>query len=203
MSIKDKEKWNQRYNCKRYLYGKEPSAFLRQKINILTKGDALVLAMGEGRNAVYLAQCGYNTTGIDISKFAIRKCRKLAQEKGVYINRIVADLDENEIGKVKYDLVTCFYFYDRLLLPKIIGLLKPQGMFILEQFSIDHLEHGTHGPRNPDYLVKPNELLGTFKSLKIIYYEDTIVELDEKWRQGTAAIIRLIVQNYPVEANII
>ena len=59
MSIKDKEKWNQRYNCKRYLYGKEPSAFLRQKINTLTKGDALVLAMGEGRNAVYLAQCGY------------------------------------------------------------------------------------------------------------------------------------------------
>ena len=52
MSIKDKEKWNQRYNCKRYLYGKEPSAFLRQKINILTKGDALVLAMGEGRNEV-------------------------------------------------------------------------------------------------------------------------------------------------------
>ncbi|HIM11776.1 TPA: hypothetical protein EYM26_13370 [Candidatus Poribacteria bacterium] len=121
----------------------------------------------------------------------------------MYINRIVADLDENEIGKVKYDLVTCFYFYDRLLLPKIIGLLKPQGMFILEQFSIDHLEHGTRGPRNPDYLVKPNELLGTFKSLKIIYYEDTIVELDAKWRQGTAAIIRLIVQNYPVEANII
>ena len=39
----------------------------------------------------------------------------------MYINRIVADLDENEIGKVKYDLVTCFYFYDRLLLPKIIG----------------------------------------------------------------------------------
>ena len=58
MSIKDKEKWDRRYNCKKYVYGKDSSLFLRQKINILTEGDALVLAMGEGRNAVYLAQCG-------------------------------------------------------------------------------------------------------------------------------------------------
>ena len=199
MSIKDKGKWDRRYNCEKYVYGKDSSPFLRQKINILTKGDALVLAMGEGRNAVYLAQCGYNTTGIDISEFAIRKCIKLAQEKEVYVSGIVADLDGDGIGKGKYDLITCFYFFDRLLLPKIISLLKPQGMFILEQFSIAHPERSTYGPRNPDYLIKPNEILEAFKLLKILYYEDTIVELNEAWWQGTAAIVRLIVQNFPIE----
>ena len=171
MSIKDKEKWDRRYNCKKYVYGKDS----------------------------YLAQCGYNTTGIDISEFAIRKCIKLAQEKEVYVSGIVADLDEDGIGKRKYDLITCFYFFGRLLLPKIISLLKPQGMFILEQFSIDHPERSIYGPRNPDYLIKPNELLEAFKLLKILYYEDTIVKLNEAWWQGTAAIVRLIVQNFPIE----
>lgn len=195
MSIKDKEKWDRRYHCKEYVYGKEPSDFLRQKINILAKGDALVLAMGEGRNAVYLAQCGYTTTGIDISEFAIRKCIKLAKEKDVYVNGMITDLDEDEMGKRKYDLITCFYFFDRSLLPKIISMLKPQGMFILEQFSIENPKQSTYGPRNPDYLIRPNELLETFKLLKILYYEDTIVELNEAWWQGTAAIVRLIAQN--------
>ena len=78
-------------------------------------------------------------------------------------------------------------------------MFKPQGMFILEQFSIDNPERSTYGPRNPDYLIRPNELLEAFKLLKILYYEDTIVELNEAWWQGTAAIVRLIVQNCPIE----
>ena len=83
---------------------------LRQKINILTKGDALVLAMGEGRNAVYLAQCGYTTTGIDISEFAIRKCIKLAKEKGVYVNGMITDLDEDEMEKGSMISLLVFIF---------------------------------------------------------------------------------------------
>ena len=110
MSIKDKEKWDRRYHCKEYVYGKEPSAFLRQKINILAKGDALVLAMGEGSNAVYLAQCGYTTTGIDISEFAIRKCIKLAKEKGIYINGMITDLDEDEMEKGSMISLLVFIF---------------------------------------------------------------------------------------------
>ena len=97
----------------------------------------------------------------------------------MYVIGIVADLDEDGIGKRKYDLITCFYFFDRLLLPKIISLLKPQGMFILEKVSIDHPERSICGPRNPDYLIKPNELLEAFKLLKILYYEYTIVKLNE------------------------
>ena len=143
------------------------------------------------------------TTGVDISEVTIRKCTQLAQEKEVHVNGIIADLDEDEIGTGKYDIITCFHFFDRLLLPKIIGLLKPQGTFILEPFSIDHPEHSTHGPRNPDYLIKPNELLETLKLWKILYYEDTIVVLNEGSQQEISAIVRLIVRNCPIEANII
>ena len=76
-----------------------------------------------------------------------------------------------------------------------INALKPGGVFILEQFSTDHPERGGNfGPQNPNYLVKPNELLEAFKSLRILYYEDTVVELNEGMHKGPAALIRLVAQ---------
>ncbi len=192
-----KARWDERYDRDMYIYGKEPAAFLKQKLDGLKKGKALVLAMGEGRNAVYLAQNGFDVTGVDISEVAIEKCNKLANERNTTVNGVVADLTDYDLGEAQFDLITKFYYYEPSIFPQIIDALKPGGMFILEQFSIDHLRYrGTSGfgPKNPDYLIKPNELLEPLKSLRILYYEDTVVELDEGMHKGTAAVIRLIAQ---------
>ena len=190
-------RWDERYGRNMYIYGKEPAAFLKQKIDGLKKGKVLVLAMGEGRNAVYLAQNDFDVTGVDISEVAIEKCNRLAEERNTMVNAVVADLTDYDMGKAQFDLVTNFYYYEPSIFPQVIAALKPGGMFILEQFSIDHLKYretSRFGPRNPDYLIKPNELLEHFKSLRILYYEDTVVELDEGMHKGTAAVIRLIAQ---------
>ena len=192
-----KARWNERYDRDMYIYGVEPAAFLKKKIGRLKVGKALVLAMGEGRNAVYLAQNGFDVTGVDISDVAIEKCNKLARERNTEVHAVAADLTDYDMGKAQYDLVTNFYYYDTSIFPQVIEALKPGGMFILEQFSIDHLnyrETSRFGPRNPNYLVKPNELLEHFKPLRILYYEDTVVELDEGMHNGTAAVIRLIAE---------
>ncbi len=192
-----KVRWNERYDRDMYIYGKEPAAFLKQKIDRLKKGKVLVLAMGEGRNAVYLAQNGFDVTGVDISDVAIEKCNKLAEERNTTVNAVVADLTDYDMGEGQFDLITKFYYYEPSIFPQVIEALKPGGVFILEQFSIDHLKYretSGFGPRNPDYLIKPNELLEHFKSLRILYYEDAVVELDEGMHKGTAAIIRLIAQ---------
>ena len=192
-----KARWDKRYDRDMYIYGKEPAAFLKQKMDGLKKGKALVLAMGEGRNAVYLAQNGFDVTGVDISEVAVEKCNKLAKERNTTVNAVVADLMDYDLGEAQFDLITKFYYYEPSIFPQIIDALKPGGMFILEQFSIDHLKYretSAFGPRNPDYLIKPNELLEHFKLLRILYYEDTVVELDEGMHKGTAAIIRLIAE---------
>jgi SAM-dependent methyltransferase len=193
-SISAKDRWNQRYAGEAYVYGKAPSSFLKNRIETLRKGRALVLAMGEGRNAVYLAENGYAVTGVDISEVAIEKCRHLAEERGVEVRTVVADLAEYDMGREEYDLITNFYFLDRSLFPKVIDALKPGGFFVFEQFSVDHLKYGKFGPRNRKYLVEPNELLGLFRSMRILYYEDTAVELDEGMHRGAAAVIRLIAR---------
>ncbi len=56
------EQWDQRYGMERYIYGTEPVEFLVEQIDRLPRGRALCLAAGEGRNAVWLAQQGYEVT---------------------------------------------------------------------------------------------------------------------------------------------
>ena len=193
-AMSDKERWNLKYEGTTYIYGKEPTAFLKEKLSLLKKGKALVLAMGEGRNAVYLAENGFDVTGVDISEIGIEKCERLAEERGVVVNSIVADLTDYDMGKEQYNLITNFYFYDKSILTRVIESLRPGGIFIFETYSRDHPKHSKFGPKNPDYLVKPNELLEIFKSLRILYYEDTVTELDEGMHKGKAALIRLIAR---------
>ena len=192
--MSDKDRWNLKYEGATYIYGKEPTAFLKEKLSLLERGKALVLAMGEGRNAVYLAENGFDVTGVDISEVGIEKCERLAEERGVVVNSVVADLTDYDMGKEQYDLITNFYFYDRSILPSVIESLKPGGIFIFETYSRDHPKHSKFGPKNPNYLVKPNELLEIFKSLRILYYEDTVTELNEGMHKGKAALIRLIAK---------
>ena len=193
-AMSNKERWNLKYEGTTYIYGKEPTAFLNEKLSLLKKGKALVLAMGEGRNAVYLAENGFDVTGVDISAVGIEKCERLAEERGVVVNSVVANLTDYDMGSEQYDLITNFYFFDKLILPGVIDSLKPGGIFIFETYSRDHPKHSKFGPKNPDYLVKPNELLEIFKSLRILYYEDTVTELDEGMHKGKAALIRLIAR---------
>ncbi len=170
----DKNRWNNRYNTGEYLYGKEPLKFLKEKLNILVRGKALVLAMGEGRNAVFLAENGFDVDGCDISEKAIEKTKLFAQESGVTLNAFVADLEEYKISADKYDLITCFYYTQRSLIPQIKDGLKKGGMVMLETYSIDQLKYGKDapGPKNPAYLLTHNELLNSFRDFRILYYRE-------------------------------
>lgn len=170
----DRKRWNRRYDTKEYIYGKEPLKFLKENINILTKGKALVLAMGEGRNAVFLAKNGFDVDGCDISSIAIDKAELLAKENNVKLNAFVADLEEYKIPANKYDLITCIYYTQRSLIPQIKAGLKEGGMVLFETYTIDQLKYGPDapGPKNPEYLLEHNELLNLFRDFYILYYQE-------------------------------
>jgi len=194
------EQWDKRFDKRMYLYGMEPVEFLRSQIDNLPRGKALCLAAGEGRNAVFLAQQGYDVTAMDASPKGLEKASALAAQRGVTIKTEVGDLQEGyDMGVEKYDLITDFYYHDTKMLPDVMRALKPGGMFVLQNFSIQQLDTNRFGPKNPDYLVKPNELLEIFADHRIIYYEDTVVDLDEGMHQGPGAVVRMIVLKEAVE----
>lgn len=192
------QQWNERFNRQMYLYGEEPVEFLREQVGKLRIGKALCLAAGEGRNAVFLAQEGFDVLAVDASSKGLAKASALATERGVTIETEVADLRAYDLGVEQYDLVTDFYYHQPDLFPKVMRALKPGGFFILQGFSIDQPSTNRFGPKNPDFLMKPNELLRHFEGYRIRHYADTVVELDEGMHQGSAAVVRLVVEKAAV-----
>lgn len=185
----DRERWDERYAGGEYVYGRDPLKFLSGNVSLLPGGRALVLAMGEGRNAIFLAEQGYDVDGCDISPVAVKKARRLAAEKGVRINAFEADLEDYTLEQEGYDLIACFYYLQRDLIAQMKAALRPGGMVIMETYTVENLNIGLHGPKNREYLLEENELLHLFLDLgmKIIFYRETVID-------GEKAVASIIAQ---------
>ncbi len=165
---RDKDRWDQKYDTETYIFGKQPVPFLTQNIHLLPKGRALDIAMGEGRNGVYLATQGFEVVGLDISPKGLAKAHQLAEQNHVKIETRVVDLENHRLEKNAYDVILLMYYMQRDLWPQLNQALKPGGMAVIETYNIDHLKHARF---NPKWLLQPNELVNAFKDMKIIRYQ--------------------------------
>ena len=166
----DKTRWNKKYDTETYIAGRDPIPFLQNHIDLIPKGRVLDLAMGEGRNGVYLATQGFQVTGVDSSEVGLKKAQALAAEKGVALTTVVADLERYDIPPNTFDVIICTYFLQRDLFPKIAAALKPGGVAIIETYTVDNLQYR---PKfNRAYLLEPNELLGSLPGLRVLRYQE-------------------------------
>jgi SAM-dependent methyltransferase len=165
----DKERWDKKYETEQYISGKEPIAFLRENLSLLPQGKALDIAMGEGRDGVYLATQGFMVTGLDISAVGLKKAEALARARGTQIETKVVDLETYQLPAERYDVIICSYYLQRNLFPQIVHSLKPGGMAIVETYTHDHLKY--RPTFTPQYLLDRNELLVHFKDLTILRYQ--------------------------------
>ena len=184
----DQKRWDKRFRGKEFALGKEANPFLRRHIRLLPKGKALDIAAGEGRNAVFLAQHGFDVDAVDISEMGLRKARRLAKEMGVKIHTILVDLNTFQIGKNQYDLIADFYFLNRRLIPGIKKGLKKGGRVIFETYLLEQRTLGTGGPKQVKYFLKPNELLRLFQDFRILFYREGIYKEDGR-RKAIASLI--------------
>ena len=164
--------------------GFEPAQFLVDNIELLPKGRVLDVAMGAGQNAIYLAKMGFEVEGVDISPEAVSSALELARKSGVNIRAQVADLEkEYHIEKGAYNVIICFNYLQRSLIPQIKDGLRKGGMVVYETFIVDQAQFGK--PKNPDYLLRHNELLNMFRDFRCLRYREGIVE----GRRAIASII--------------
>lgn len=160
------EKWNARYGAGEQLF-ETPSPLVARFASGLAAGDALDLACGPGRNALYLAERGWRVTAVDGSPVAIEILRARAREKGLDIDTRVADLERSgfRIPPAAYDLICDCYYLQRGLFPSLQPGLRPGGMAI----AIVHLA----GPDQPDGTptrARPGELRANFAGWNILHY---------------------------------
>ncbi len=186
----DQIRWNKRYRGKEFDPHPGANTVLKKYIRLFPKGKAFDVAAGEGRNAVFLAEHGFQAEAVDISPVAIARARKLARARGVKVKAVVADLDIYRIPSEKYDVILNFYFLDRRLIPRIKKGLKKGGMVVFETYTVEQKKLGTGGPGQTQYLLKPNELLRLFRGFHVLFYREGIFREGGKRR----AIAGLIAQ---------
>ena len=169
--------WDKRYSKRSYVYGKTPAKFLAENYDFLKEGSTVLdMGMGEGRNAVFLAQKGHIVTGIDISSVAVRKAQLLAKEFEVRIKTIVGTLSTYPIKENSFDAIICFYFVNRKLIPNMMKWLKPGGIIIFEAHTLKEFEKKKNSEEKKSFYVKSQELLTLFPDMRILKYEEPLHE---------------------------
>ena len=191
------EAWNARFSGDGWAYGKEPNAWLKMTIKPGT-GKALVPADGEGRNAVWIASQGYDTTVFDLSDVGKKKCALLAKERGVEVRYEVDDLALRDFSKQEYDLIACSWFHVPWSIfcehyPRMLSSLKPGGEFICEGYHTSQMEMTSGGPKSLDLLWDLDEVMEVIgEGFTIIHAKVETVELDESdLHRGQAHVVRL------------
>jgi 2-polyprenyl-3-methyl-5-hydroxy-6-metoxy-1,4-benzoquinol methylase len=146
------------------------SEILENYIYLASKGNALDIACGNGRNSRFLAQKGFQVDAVDISDTVINHLAG----KDPAINNICQDMDTWQIPQDHYQVIICIRFMDRRLFPMIQKGLKPGGVIIFESFIDEKKE----------YCLEPNELLEAFRSFRVVYYEETKAKHSDKFDQS-------------------
>jgi len=190
--------WDQRYSEPGFTYGTTPNSFLVSVVDRIPPGRVLMLAEGEGRNAVYLASLGYQITAVDGSAVGLGKALELAAERGVRLTTIVADLAGFEIEPEKWDaIVSCFcHIPSAIRIPmhrKVVQGLKPGGVFVLEAFSKEQMDYDTGGPKSLDMLMSREELLQELDGLDFMHAATLVRDVKEgRGHTGLASVVQIL-----------
>lgn len=185
-----KEMWDKRYASNEYVYGEQPNEFFKAILNKYNlNGSVLLAAEGEGRNAVYAAKKGMDVVAFDISEEGKKKALRLADKRGVSFDYHVGDFLEMPLKENSFDVVALIFahFPTSIRLDyykKMIKLVKPGGVVILEGFSTNHLEWKTKnpnagGPDNIDMLFSITSIKRELAMLDILELDESVVELRE------------------------
>ena len=190
--------WDERYSSKEYAYGKTPNKFLEENFSAIPKGNVLSLAEGEGRNAVFLARQGYSVTAVDGSQVGLQKAKKLAEENGVSLEFIHADLTKFDIGENRWDGIVSIFCplpsaLRKELHKKVVAGLKQNGVFLLEAYTPDQLNYGTGGGSSADTMSTRESLIRELAGLRfkhLIELERDVVE--GIYHTGLGAVVQAI-----------
>ena len=134
-----------------------------------TRGRALDIACGRGRNALLIAQSGLQVRAIDRDADAIAELRAEADRQALPIDTGVIDLETDpppSLGESVYDMIVVINYLHRPLMPAIRAALRPGGRIFYETFTTRQAERGK--PRNPAFLLKDGELQELMKPFVIL-----------------------------------
>ena len=199
MNTRDAAGWDKRYDGDGFLFGTEPNSYIKdQSHRFKPNSRVLCLADGEGRNGVYLSTLGHHVTSIDQSAVGLHKAQALAKDRQVELKTVQADLTTYDLQADSYDAIVSIFFHipqslQAIIYPRVIGALKPGGLFILESYRPEQLEYGTGGPPAAELMLTEDLIKQQFGSLEVHQLASVEREVIEgSGHTGLAAVVQFI-----------
>ncbi|WP_411810606.1 class I SAM-dependent methyltransferase [Chryseobacterium scophthalmum] len=197
------DRWNERYSNDEFAYGTQPNNYLKDQLQKLETGSVLFPAEGEGRNAIFAAQLGWNVSAFDISAEGKNKALQLAENNNVEIDYQVGELQNLNFQKEQFDVIALIYAHFpadiKSSIHKMLDTyLRKGGYIIFEAFSKKHLDlvlknEKVGGPKDIESLFSIDEMKSDFPKYDIIELVETEIELNEGiFHNGTGSVIRFL-----------
>ena len=179
--------WNKRYRLREHEasdFESPPPPLLVETAVRLAPGSALDLASGAGRNALWLAERGWQVTAVDGASEAIETLRARATERNLPVAAHTADLEKGEykIEPARWDLVAILYYLQKDLFEPAKDGVKPGGILI----AMVHISE--IGQEQSRHSLRPGELEEYFKGWEILHRREGIPN-DKPHRRPVAEIV--------------
>lgn len=203
--VMDAEAWNARYGASEMLWGVEPNRWVVAETADLVPGEALDVACGEGRNAVWLADRGWAVTGVDFSTVALDRARDLASQAGAEIEArltwVQSDAHDSSGWGGPFDLVLMAYLHlpaheRQEALLTAVGVLAPGGTMLVVGHDLSNLTEGVGGPQDAELLLTPESVVAALRDVPGLEVERAervvrLVETPEGEHKAVDTLVRV------------
>ena len=166
MMQEEADLWNKLLTNPNPGFNTSPNQLLADAIRNRKPGRALDVDMGQGRNAIFLAQKGWEVTGFDIADKGLSLARQNAVKAGVKINTVLTSDVEFDFGKDYWDLIAIIYPLEKRTVHRAREALKSGGIVVVEGFHSDVSKAGIRW--------ETNELLKALDGFRVLRYEDAL-----------------------------
>lgn len=169
----DRERWNAKF-----LAGEgqlvDPDPFLIEVCADFRPGNALDLAGGAGRHAIWLARHGWRVVLSDVSDEGTTLARQRCGEAAVHVDLRRESLAETvawAMGSgIHFNLITIFWFLAREAFDALPSLLAPGGLLVYKTYTSENARFACGRPTH--YALRPDELRTAFPSLQTVLYRE-------------------------------
>jgi len=175
------QEWDSRYAAPDRVWSAAPNAWVAATLRGWFTGRALDLGTGEGRHAAWLASLGWQVTAVDFSAVGIERGRRGAQELGIDVDWVVADLGtwEPPAGET-FDLVLLAYLHlEGDVLARARSWVAPGGALVVIGHALRNLTQGVGGPQDARLLHTEAEYRASSEGLLVEHLGEVVRHLPE------------------------
>ena len=179
------------YASDRPSFSQNPSALLVEAVEGRLPGRALDVAMGQGRNALFLAQRGWSVTGFDVSEKGLAVARTNASKSGVTVQAVKSTIADFDYGTAQWDLLALIYVpasaHEGRAMATLARALKPGGLLVIESFASDR-----NAPQRRPVDIDPAALKAALSGFDILRFDDR--EAISEWEPQPTRLCRVIAR---------